>query len=106
MFIDNGYYLEDSVDQPFEQKYSFKKKVKIIKDNQPTLLKKLNELLPNKNIPIILIANPVFEANFQFLNDNGFTVLNKIPIVFPFGNHQEKFRKEIATIRLSNEHIS
>ncbi len=105
-FMKKGYYLEDSMGSPFGKRLSSNQKVKLITANQKRLLRKLNKLLPDKRIPIILIANPVYIANYQYLSDEGFNVINKNPITFPFSNHQDTFRREISTITLPNERHS
>lgn len=96
-FRNDGFYLIDSLDTPFERKYSPSQKRNIIVKGQEQLLSKISELL-NEKTKVILIAAPVFHANFDFLKRNGVPILNSEPIDFPGSGGQRKFREKMRKI--------
>ncbi len=93
-FKNDGFYLIDSLNKPFEEKYSTPKKVKLIQEGQKPLLEKIQSLLSEKT-KVILIASPVFKANFEFLRKNGIPVINKEAIDFPGSGGQKKYREKM-----------
>lgn len=56
-FKSDGFYLIDSLNEPFEQKYSTSQKIKLITLGQATLLNKIKKLC-NKETKVILITAP------------------------------------------------
>ncbi|NQV01284.1 MAG: hypothetical protein HQ542_01455 [Bacteroidia bacterium] len=98
-----GYFLEDAIDFPLPKKISSSKKIKIIKENQQDLLRKLHRLLPFKEVPIILISYTVYKANREFLKSYGYNVIHDHPIAFPLGNLRTRFQEEMNKINFSHE---
>ncbi len=96
-FRDNGFYLIDSLDKPFEKRYSSSQKVKLIKEGQNNLLSKIKELC-SKTTKVILIAAPVYRANYEFLKTNGVNIVNTELIDFPGSGGQKKFRTKIKKL--------
>lgn len=93
----DGFYLIDSLDSPFDRRYSSSQKVKLIKAGQKELLTKLKGLL-HQNTQVILIAVPVFRANFEFLKNNGIPVVNKESIDFPGSGGQKKYIEKMKRL--------
>jgi hypothetical protein len=96
-FKADGFYLIDSLDEPFEKRYSTTEKVRLIKNGQNQLIEKLRSLLTEKT-KVILIAAPVYKANFKFLKDQGIPVINKESIDFPGSGGQKKYREKMKRI--------
>lgn len=96
-FKQNGFYLIDSLDQPFERNYSTSQKVKLIENGQEQLLSKIQGLLSD-NTKVLLIAAPVYKANFIFLQEKGVPVINEEPIDFPGSGGQKKYREKMKRI--------
>jgi hypothetical protein len=96
-FKNDGFYLIDSLDEPFEKKFSTRQKVKLIKNGQSGLLEKIQVLLSEKT-KVILIAAPVFEANFAFLKKQGIPVINEESIDFPGSGGQKKYKEKMHKI--------
>jgi hypothetical protein len=96
-FKEDGFYLVDSLDKPFEKRYSTTEKIGLIKAGQNRLLEKIRNLL-SENTKVILIASPVYKANFEFLKNQRIPVINTEPIDFPGSGGQKKFREKIKRI--------
>jgi hypothetical protein len=96
-FKQEGFYLIDSLDVPFNRDYSTSQKVRLIKNGQASLLSKINSIV-NKNTKVILISATVFKADYQFLKQNGINVINEELIDFPGSGGQIKFRNKITKI--------
>jgi len=96
-FSSDGFYLIDSLDDPFEERYSSTEKVRLIKLGQNKLLEKIRSLL-SANTKVILIAAPVYKANYEFLKSHGVPVINKESIDFPGSGGQKKFREKMMRI--------
>lgn len=96
-FQKDGFYIIDSLDNPFEERYSSKKKEELIKAGQKELLIKIRSLYTEK-VKVILIAAPVFKANYSFLNANGINVINKNFINFPSSGGQKQFKEKLGTL--------
>lgn len=64
-FKKDGFYLIDFLDTPLEKKYSSSQKIKLIKGGQFELLKNI-KILMNNETKVILIAAPVYSANYFF----------------------------------------
>lgn len=90
----DGFYLIDSLEEPFEEMYSSKKKISLIKKGQQELLTKI-KALSNENTKVILISSTVFQANYLFLIDHGIPVIHNYSIDFPGSGGQTKFREKI-----------
>ncbi len=103
-FKNDGFYLIDSLDQPFENKYSTSKKIKLIKDGQKALGEKIQNLL-SEQTKVILIAVPVFKANFQFLKNQNVPIINEEAIDFPGSGGQKKFREKMNRILTKSDYF-
>lgn len=96
-FKNDGFYLVDSLDKPFDEKYSSDKKIRLIKEGQYRLLEKIKPLI-SIDTKVILIAAPVYRANFQYLKENGIPVINNELIDFPGSGGQKKFREKLRKV--------
>jgi len=96
-FKNDGFYLIDSLDIPFEERYSPSQKVNLLKLGQVDLLKKIKALV-NSKTEIILISATVYSANYFFLKQNGVNLLNSESIDFPGFGGQKKFRYKMGKI--------
>ena len=96
-FMNDGFYLIDSLDKPFEEKFNTRQKVKLIKNGQNLLLKKIQGLVSDET-KVILIAVPVFRANFNFLKEHEIPVINKESIDFPGYGGQKKYKEKMNDI--------
>ncbi|AFU70148.1 hypothetical protein P700755_003535 [Psychroflexus torquis ATCC 700755] len=106
-FKNDGFYLIDSLNEPFEEKYSSPKKIKLIKEGQENLLKRITKLLTSETI-IVLISATVFRANFEFLKENNINISNSELIDFPGSGGQNKYReklKKAITLYIANRAI-
>ena len=93
----DGFYLIDSVDEPFERKPTPKQKEKIIRHEQPQLLSKVKSLCCSET-KIVLVAATVFNSNYKYLLENGVNVINKGMIDFPGSGGQRKFKEKIMNL--------
>lgn len=96
-FKKDGFYLIDSLDTPFEAKYKKKKKIKLLMLGQNELLNKIKNL-SDCETNVILIAIPVYDANYLFLKQNGVNIINKGPIEFPGSGGQIKYKDKIKKL--------
>lgn len=97
LFKNDGFYLIDSLEIPFEKKYSSQQKIKLIKSGQDKLYDKIKSICDNET-KIILIAVPVYKANYKFLRDKNVNVINTEQIDFPGSGGQLKFRMKFSNI--------
>ncbi len=103
-FRDDGFYLIDSLNKPFEEKFNTRQKVMLIKNGQGQLLKNIRELI-SEETKVILIAAPVFKANFDFLKKHSIPIINEEFIDFPGSGGQKKYKKKMKTV-LEQNHYS
>ena len=96
-FRNDGFYLIDSLNEPFEEKYSSSKKIRLIKEGQEDLLKRIKELI-SKDTVIVLISATVFKANYEFLKKKNMKIGNTESIDFPGYGGQKKYRQKIKRI--------
>ena len=96
-FQKDGFYLIDSLDAPFEERYSSKKKEALLVAGQKELLAKIKSLCSTKT-KVILIAAPVFKANYSFLSANNVNVINKDLVDFPGSGGQRKFQEKFGML--------
>lgn len=96
-FCSDGFYLIDSLDEPFEKRYSSTEKIRLIKLGQNNLIAKIKNLL-SENTKVILIALPVYKANYKFLKGQGIPVINKESIDFPGSGGQKKYKEKMNRI--------
>lgn len=93
-FQNDGFYLIDSLTNPFEDKSTSSKKIKLIVQGQKELLNKINSLI-NSETKIILISSTVFEANYMFLKNNNIFILNNEFINFPSTGWQKIYKEKL-----------
>ena len=96
-FMTHGFYLIDSLDEPFEKRYSSTEKIRSIKFELGKLLEKIRNLLSEKT-KVILIASPVYKANCEFLKKQGIPIINRESIDFPGSGGQKKYREKMKII--------
>ncbi len=96
-FSKDGFYLIDSLQKPFETKYSSSRKIKIIKDGQKNLLERINQLI-NQETKIVLLSATVYKANYEYLKKNGINIINEELIDFPGSGGQTKFKTKMGKI--------
>jgi len=96
-FKDEGYYLIDSLENPFELKFSSSQKVNLIKNGQVALLQNIKTLVDDQT-KVILISSPVYFANDYFLRNQGINIINVEPIDFPGSGGQRKYKEKMRKI--------
>ncbi len=90
-FMEDGYFLEDSVAVAIPKGTTIGGKMKLIRENQHDLKKRISAY---QNVPIILLSSTVFKSNSEFLKAD-FNILNDLPIPFPGSGQQGNFKREI-----------
>ena len=93
----DGFYLIDALDEPFDTSYSNSQKLKLFKAGQKGLLDKITSLI-GKETGVILISAPVYYANNTYLKQNGVNILNTESIDFPGSGKQDRFREKMSEI--------
>ncbi len=89
-FQRRGWLLIDATYQPVNKTRKIADQI-ILRD-YPLLVADLNELTPDRRVPVILIKKNVCELLEPKLLKDGFNVLNKgTDIPFPFGRHRKVF---------------
>jgi hypothetical protein len=102
-FQSDGFYLIDSLETPFEIKYSSSQKIQLIRAGQVSLLNRIKGLI-NPKTKVILLSSTVYKANFEYLKQNGINVINEELIDFPGSGGQTKYREKMAKVlNLYNE---
>lgn len=96
-FKNDGFYLIDSLERPFDLNYSRSQKVKLIATGQNNLLERINSII-NIDTKVILVSATVYNADYDFLKHNRVNVINKELIDFPGSGGQIKFRTKMAKI--------
>jgi hypothetical protein len=96
-FQNDGFYLIDSLEIPFEIKYSSSQKVKLIRAGQTSLLNRIKDLITLET-KVILLSSTVYKANFKYLTQNGINVINEELIDFPASGGQAKYREKMAKV--------
>lgn len=94
-FKKDGFYLIDSLNEPFEEKYSSAKKIKLLKEGQHNLLNKIKGLVTPQT-KVILISATVYKANYIYLKNNNISLAHKTLIDFPGSGGQKKFRTKFT----------
>lgn len=98
-FRDAGYFLEDSTHIPIPKGTRSRGKESILIESQAGLLTNIKPYKANSKI--VLLSATVFRTNYEFLINNGFTVINDFIIPFPGSGQQTKFKEGIKEIDLS-----
>jgi hypothetical protein len=96
-FKTDGFYLIDSIDIPFHKVYSTSQKVKILKEHQGALLRKVKSLI-DENTEVISISASVYNAYNSFLSNNDIQILNTEHVDFPGSGGQKKFNMKMARL--------
>lgn len=96
-FKEDGFYLIDSLDIPFDKKYSNSQKIKLLKENQAGLLEKVKSLI-REDTRVILISATVYHANYNFLFSKGIPILNTELVDFPGSGGQKKFNMKMPRL--------
>lgn len=95
-FKENGYYLEDGCQFPIKQGTRTSKKIEILRNNQSNLIRKIEKF--RNTSKVILISSSVYVAHNDYLNSQGFDVLNTVAIPFPASGQQKKFITAIRNL--------
>ena len=96
-FKNDGFYLIDSLINPFEDNLSSSQKIQLIRAGQKDLLNRILKIIDDET-KVILIAATVYEANHTFLIENGINVINKESIDFPAYSGQIKYREKLSKL--------
>lgn len=104
-FKKDGFYLIDSLIDPFEEDLSPTQKIQRIRQGQQELLKTINSLV-NKKTQVILVSATVHKANYEFLKDSGVNVVNEELIDFPGSGGQKKYREKMTTLLFGENGIT
>lgn len=98
-FMNDGFFLIDSMDQPMPTDAEPREKRRRIDENIPSLVKKMRNLSADDS-NIILISNRVYRVRRK-LRAEGFLVRNTCMIDFPIGRGRKPFlRKMTAVLKL------
>jgi len=95
-FCEDGFFLEDALDDPIGVTRT-KDKVAVIKKHRPDFMNKLTQNI-DKSVPIILISRPVYDGLFNLLAQKGYNVLNTEMIDFPGSGGQTNFRLKMEKV--------
>lgn len=102
-FQRRGWLLIDATYQPVNKTRKIADQI-ILRD-YPLLVADLNELTPDRRVPVILIKKNVCELLEPKLLKDGFNVLNKgTDIPFPFGRHRKVFEDRFRLTALRARH--
>jgi hypothetical protein len=100
-FQRRGWFLVDATYQPVNQ-LDDKIADQIILGDYLLLVADLNELTPDRRVPVILIKKNVCQLLESKLLKDGFNVLNKGTVIpFPFGYHRKDFHDKFRTLSRS-----
>lgn len=94
-FQEEGFYLEDSLSHPLPKGISSPQKLKLIIAGQEMLNSRIE---PYKNTKLVLLSSTVFKANYAYLLNSGYTILNKTAIPFPGSGQQTNFKNAFEKI--------
>ncbi len=104
-FKSNGYFL---VDATYKQVNKLKGKIRdyTILSDYNRLIDDLENMCPEKNVPIILVKANICRMFDERLTERGFNILNKgIVIPFPSHGHQKKFHLEMSKVLSHHFHM-
>lgn len=94
-----GWVLLDATYEPVNDLKQTKKRNDVIAKDYPLLVASLNEMSPDKSVPIILVKKNVCEMLDRKLTADGFNVLNKgIKVDFPAFSRQPNFHAKFAAL--------
>jgi hypothetical protein len=94
-----GWVLLDATYEPVNDLKQMKKRNDVIARDYPLLVSSLNEMSPDKSVPIILVKKNVCEMLDCRLTADGFNVLNKgIKVDFPAFSRQPYFHAQFAAL--------
>jgi hypothetical protein len=97
-FRSQGFILVDASYAPVND-FKGKARDEAILREYDSLLRDLNLLNPNKDVPLILVKANVYELLRERLGEAGFRVVNNdIKIPFPGSGRQKEFRDKLAAV--------
>ena len=101
MFMNNGCYLIDAVDDTLPADSSRGQRIAEIKANNESLLAKIKEVC-NDETKVILLASTVYAGCYDFLKSNGVNVANEKgeSIYFPDRWNKEAFHEQMKKLLL------
>lgn len=94
-FQEEVFYLEDSLQHPFPKGINASQKLKFIIEGQDRLN---TRLLAFKSTKLVLLSSTVFKANYGYLSELGYTILNESAIPFPGSGQQTNFKNAFHKI--------
>lgn len=94
-FMDEGYFMDFSVNGQIVKGTTPAKKEKLIVQSQEDLNTRIEQY---KNSAFVLLTASVFKANYNYLNDKAYTVLNSSAIPYPGSGQQTKFKEAMFAI--------
>jgi hypothetical protein len=97
-FQEEGYYLEYSLFIPLPKGTTSGQKLKCIIEGQEELNEKIMRY--KSSAKVVLLSSTVFRANYSYLKDLGYEILNVTAIPFPGSGQQTRYKQEIAKIDL------
>lgn len=99
-FQADGYFLIDACEQPMPDRASTPVKTQQMKSALPTLLQRLERLLPQQEVPVILIGGVTHAVCATPLRHDGWNILNQSIINHPARGNQLLFRAKLrATLQ-------
>jgi hypothetical protein len=95
-FQADGYFLIDACEQPMPDRATTPTKMQRMKSALPTLQQRVEQLLPQPEIPIILIGGVTYAVCAAPLRHNGWKILNQSMINHPARGNQLLFREKLS----------
>ena len=100
-FQEEGFYLEDSLSFPLPKGTTSSQKLKFIIAEQNEFNQRISRY--KSSAKVVLLSSSVFKANYQYLKELGYDILNDSAIPFPGSGQQNKFKDQIGKLDLWGE---
>lgn len=95
-FRDAGFWVLDSSDNVLIKGLTQSQKIKALKEEQHFLNNRIHEF--KETTKIVLLSVAVFKANYTYLIEKGYEILNHSPIPFPGSGQQNNFKRAFAQL--------
>ena len=101
IFQEEGLYLEDSLSFPLPKGTTNSQKLKCMIEGQGYLNQNINRY--KSSAQVVLQSSSVFKANYDYLKELGYDILNETAIPLLGTGQQNKFKDQIAKVDLWSE---
>jgi hypothetical protein len=105
-FQADGYVLIDACEQPMPDRATTPTKMQRMKSTLPALQQRLERLLSQPEIPIILIGGVTYAVCAAPLRHNGWKILNQSMINHPARGNQLLFREKLSATLQRGRYIT